>query len=134
LPKTIAMTAYGTGSAGYTQMVSIGNLLQNEYGVSVRILPGENDVSRMTPLRTGRVPMCACGIASYYGFEGVLMFAGKEWGPQPIRVIATSTASFGLGVAVAGDLDVKTPADLKGKRVSYVRGDDALNIGTEAFL
>ncbi len=134
LPKTIAMTAYGTGSAGYTQMVSIGNLLQNEYGVPVRILPGENDVSRMTPLRTGRVPMCACGIASYYGFEGVLMFAGKEWGPQPIRVIATSTASFGLGVAVAGDLDVKTPADLKGKRVSYVRGDDALNIGTEAFL
>jgi len=30
LPGTLAMTAYGTGSAGYTQMVSIGNLLQNE--------------------------------------------------------------------------------------------------------
>ncbi|GGK05322.1 C4-dicarboxylate ABC transporter [Alloalcanivorax dieselolei] len=134
LPKTIAMTAYGTGSGGYTQMVSIGNLLKNEYGVSVRILPGENDVSRMTPLRTGRVPMCACGIASYYGSEGVLMFAGKEWGPQPIRVIATSTASFGLGLAVAGDLDVKTPADLKGKKVSYIRGDDANNLGTEAYL
>lgn len=54
LPSTLAMTAYGTGSAGYTQMVSIGNLLQNEYGTSVRILPGENDVSRMTPLRMGR--------------------------------------------------------------------------------
>jgi len=134
LPRTLAMTAYGTGSAGYTQMVSIGNLLQNEYGTSVRILPGENDVSRMTPLRLGRVPLCACGIASYYGFEGVMMFAGKQWGPQPIRVIATSTASFGLGVAVAGDIDVKTPADLKGKRIAYIRGDDALNKGTEAFL
>lgn len=134
LPDTIVMTAYGTGSAGYTQMVSIGNLLQNEYGTSVRILPGENDVSRMTPLRTGRVPLCACGIASYFGFEGVLMFADREWGPQDIRVIATSTANFGLGVAVAGDIGVETPADLKGKRVSYVRGDDALNIGTEAFL
>jgi len=134
LPKTLAMTAYGTGSAGYTQMVSIGNLLQNEYGTSVRILPGENDVSRMTPLRVGRVPLCACGIASYYGFEGVLMFAGRQWGPQPIRVIATSTASFGLGVAVADDIDVKTPADLKGKRIAYIRGDDALNKGTEAFL
>ncbi|MEH6388377.1 MULTISPECIES: TAXI family TRAP transporter solute-binding subunit [Pseudomonas] len=134
LPKTLVMTAYGTGSAGYTQAVSIGNLLQNEYGTSIRILPGENDVSRMTPLRTGRVPICACGVASYYGFEGVLMFAGPDWGPQPIRVIITSTASFGLGVAVAGDIGVKTPADLKGKRVSYVRGDDALNVGTEAFL
>lgn len=134
LPGTLAMTAYGTGSAGYTQMVSIGNLLQNEYGTSVRILPGENDVSRMTPLRMGRVPLCACGIASYYGSEGVLLFAHPDWGPQPIRLISTSTASFGLGVAVAGDINVKTPADLKGKRVSYVRGDDALNIGTEAFL
>lgn len=134
LPNTLVMTAYGTGSAGYTQMVSIGNLLQNEYGTSVRILPGENDVSRMTPLKTGRVPLCACGIASYYGSEGVLMFAGPDWGPQNIRVISTSTASFGLGVAVAGDIGVETPADLKGKRVAYVRGDDALNIGTEAFL
>ncbi|MBW7471213.1 TAXI family TRAP transporter solute-binding subunit [Marinobacter sp. M216] len=134
LPGTLAMTAYGTGSAGYTQMVSIGNLLKNEYDTSVRILPGENDVSRMTPLRMGRVPLCACGIASYYGSEGVLLFADPDWGPQPIRLISTSTASFGLGVAVAGDTNVKTPADLKGKRVAYIRGDDALNVGTEAFL
>lgn len=134
LPKTIAMTAYGTGSTGYTQMVSIGNLLRNEYGTSVRILPGENDVSRMTPLRLGRVPLCACGIASYFASEGVLMFASRTWGPQPLRVITTSTASFGLGLAVAGDIGVKTPADLKGKRVAYLRGDDAINIGTEAFL
>lgn len=64
----------------------------------------------------------------------MLLFADPDWGPQPIRLISTSTASFGLGVAVAGDIDVKTPADLKGKRVAYIRGDDALNIGTEAFL
>lgn len=134
LPSTLAMTAYGTGSAGYSQMVSIGNLLQNEYGTSVRILPGENDVSRMTPLRTGRVPLCACGIASYYGSEGVLMFADENWGPQPIRVITTSIASFGLGIAVAGDIGVESPEDLRGKRVSWIRGDDALNLGTEAYL
>lgn len=134
LPNTLAMTAYGTGSAGYSQMVSIGNLLQNEYGTSVRILPGENDVSRMTPLKTGRVPLCACGIASYYGSEGVLMFADRDWGPQPIRVITTSIASFGLSIAVAGDIGVETPYDLKGKRISWIRGDDALNLGTEAML
>ncbi|MEP5174632.1 TAXI family TRAP transporter solute-binding subunit [Marinobacter alexandrii] len=134
LPSTLAMTAYGTGSAGYSQMVSIGNLLQNEYGTSVRILPGENDVSRMKPLRTGRVPLCACGIASYYGSEGVLMFADENWGPQPIRVITTSIASFGLGIAVAGDIGVESPEDLRGKRVSWIRGDDALNLGTEAYL
>ncbi|MCK7542574.1 TAXI family TRAP transporter solute-binding subunit [Marinobacter bryozoorum] len=134
LPNTLGMTAYGTSSAGYAQMVSIGNLLQNEYGVSLRILPGENDVSRMTPLKTDRVPVCACGIAAYYGAEGVLMFAGENWGPQPIRVITTSIASFGLSIAVAGDIDVEDPYDLKGKRISWIRGDDALNLGTEAML
>ena len=134
LPNTLGMTAYGTSSAGYSQMVSIGNLLQNEYGVSLRILPGDNDVSRMTPLKMGRVPLCACGIAAFYGAEGVLLFADENWGPQPIRVVTTSIASFGLSIAVAGDIGVETPYDLKGKRVSYIRGDDALNLGTEAML
>ncbi|CAN0585889.1 unnamed protein product, partial [Ectocarpus sp. 12 AP-2014] len=35
---------------------------------------------------------------------------------------------------VAGDLGVETPADLAGKRIAYIRGDDALNKGTEAYL
>ncbi|MBZ0330453.1 TAXI family TRAP transporter solute-binding subunit [Halomonas sp. ANAO-440] len=134
LPRTMAWTAYGTNSSGYAQAVAIGNMLQNQYGTSVRILPGDNDVSRMTPLKQGRVDLCACGIASYYGAEGVMMFADRDWGPQPIRVITTSTASFGLSLAVAGDLGVETPADLKGKRIAYIRGDDALNKGTEAYL
>ncbi len=134
LPRTMAWTAYGTNSSGYAQAVAIGNMLQNHYGTSVRILPGDNDVSRMTPLKQGRVDLCACGIASYYGAEGVMMFANRDWGPQPIRVITTSTASFGLSLAVAGDLDVETPADLAGKRIAYIRGDDALNKGTEAYL
>lgn len=134
LPSTMAWTAYGTNSSGYAQVVAIGNMLQSQYGTSVRILPGDNDVSRMTPLKTGRVDLCACGIASYYGAEGVLMFADRDWGPQPIRLITTSKASFGLSIAVAGDLGVETPADLRGKRVAYIRGDDALNKGTEAYL
>lgn len=134
LPSTMAWTAYGTNSSGYAQAVAIGGMLQEHYDTSVRILPGDNDVSRMTPLKQGRVNLCACGISSYYGAEGVLMFAHPDWGPQPLRVITTSTASFGLSLAVAGDLDVETPADLKGKRVAYIRGDDALNKGTEAYL
>ncbi len=134
LPSTLAWSAYGTNSSGYAQAVAIGNMLQNKYGTSLRVLPGDNDVSRMTPLRTKRVDMCACGIASYFGSEGVMMFADPEWGPQPVRVIATSIASFGLALAAAGDIDVKTPADLRGKRIAYVRGDDALNKGTEAYL
>ena len=57
LPSTMAWTAYGTNSSGYAQAVAIGNMLQNKYDSSVRILPGDNDVSRMTPLKQGRVDL-----------------------------------------------------------------------------
>jgi len=134
LPDTMAWTAYGSNSSGYAHSIAIGGMLQSVYGTSVRVLPADNDVSRMTPLKTGRVDLCACGIASYYGAEGVMMFAHPTWGPQPLRVLTTSSASFGLSLAVAGDLNVKKMADLKGKRVAYIRGDDALNKGTEAYL
>jgi TRAP transporter TAXI family solute receptor len=134
MPKEMTWTAYGTNSSGYAQVVAIGNMLKNKYGVTVRALPGKNDVSRMTPLRVGRAQFCACGIASYFGQEGVFLFAKKAWGPQPIRMLMTSIGSFGLGLIVAGDVKAKSWADLKGKRIAFVRGAPALNVATEAFL
>ncbi|MFC7368500.1 TAXI family TRAP transporter solute-binding subunit [Vreelandella zhaodongensis] len=134
LPKTLAWTAYPTNSSSYAQVVAIGSMLQSNHSVSVRILPADNDVLRMTPLKSGRVDLCSCGIASYFGAEGVLMFADANWGPQPIRVLAASSGGFGLAMATAGDLGVETPADLAGKRIAYIRGDDAVNKGTEAML
>jgi len=134
IPSTMAWTAYPTSSASYAQLVTIGNVLKGKFGTSVRILPGDNDVSRMTPMKTGRVDLCGCGIASYYAAEGVFLFSRSSWGPQPIRVISSSIADFGMGLVVAGDIEVKTPADLKGKKVAWVRGAPALNLGTEAFL
>ncbi|WP_136246628.1 TAXI family TRAP transporter solute-binding subunit [Halomonas borealis] len=134
MPETLNWTAYGTGTSGHAQIMAIGQIIQQRSGTQFRVIPGANDILRMSPLKTGRVDLCACGIASYYGSEGVMMFAGRDWGPQPIRVISTSMASFGLGMAVAGDVDVQTPADLEGKRVAYIRGDDALNKAAEAYL
>ena len=125
LPGQLAWTAYGTTSSGYAQAVAIGNMLKNRYGTALRVLPGKNDVSRMTPLKDGKADMCACGIASYFGSEGVMLFAKKGWGPQPIRVLRTSMGAFGLGLATAKDVNVATMADLKGKRVAWVRGGDA---------
>ncbi|WP_447955649.1 TAXI family TRAP transporter solute-binding subunit [Vreelandella sp. EE7] len=134
MPATLNWTSYGTGTSANAQIMAISQLLQNEYGTQSRVIPGENDTMRMTPLKTGRVDLCACGIASYYGAEGVMMFARPDWGPQPIRVITTSMAGFGLGMAVAGDVQVDTLADLEGKRLAYLRGDDALNKAAEAYL
>src|SRR3546814_12869045 len=51
LPDQLTWTAYDVGSGGYNQAVAIGNALKNKMGVTLRVLPGKNDVSRTVPLR-----------------------------------------------------------------------------------
>ncbi|KAB7624086.1 TAXI family TRAP transporter solute-binding subunit [Alkalilimnicola sp. S0819] len=134
LPKTITSTSHAPGSAGHSQTVAIGNLLQNEYGTSVRIMPSSNDVAFMNLVRSGRVELCTCPSAAYFAQEGVLMFSGPEWGPQQLRVLAMSVANVGMGMVAAGDVGITEPADLKGKRVASIRGGDSQNLGAEAVL
>lgn len=134
LPQTLAWTAYNTGTTGYNQSVAIGKALKDKYGTSLRVVPGKNDISRLTPLRNGKVQFSANGGATYFAFEGVSLFAAREWGPLPIQMLMSATSDANLSVATAKDANIRTAADLKGKRVAWVRGSDALNIGVEAVL
>jgi TRAP transporter TAXI family solute receptor len=134
VPKKTSWTAYGTTSSGYAQTVAIGNMLKKHYDSNMRVIPGKNDISRMAPLRDGKAGYCACGIASFFGQEGVFIFAHKDWGPQPIRLLMTNLGSFGLSLATAKDANIKTLADLKGKRISWVQGAPALNWNVSAHL
>ena len=136
LPKQLSWTAYGVGSAGYNQSVAIGAALKNEMGVNLRVLPGKNDVARTEPLRQGKVQFSATGVGgSFMAQEGVFAFGAKNWGPQRVRVLmANNAGTFGLAVGVAGDIGVKSYADLKGKRVAWVKGAPALNVNVTAFL
>ncbi len=134
LPKVFAWTAYGTTSSGYAVSVAIGNALAEE-GYKLRVVPAKNDISRMTPLKSGRVQFSAMGIGAYLAQEGVLDFAAKRWGPQPVRVIMMSWADSNTGVtATARDAGIESAADLKGKRVARVYGAPALNQNMAAWL
>ncbi len=136
LPKQIAWTAYDTGSAGYNQAVAIGAALQDATGVNLRVLPGKNDVGRTEPLRQGKVEFSATGVGgAFMAQEGVFEFGGETWGPQRVRVLLSNNGgAVGLSVGVAGDLGVETYADLKGKRVAWVKGAPALNVNVEAYM
>ncbi|MCG8652542.1 MAG: TAXI family TRAP transporter solute-binding subunit, partial [Pirellulales bacterium] len=134
LPKQISWTAYGTTSSGYAQSVGLGGMLKKQYGSNLRIIPGKNDVSRMLPLRTGQVDICACGIAAYFGQEGVFMFANEKWGPVPLFNLFNNIGRNGSQAVVAGDIGVKQISDLKGKRVTWVKGSPALNTNMGAYL
>ena len=99
LSPTFGWTAYGTTSAGYAMSIAIGNALAED-GYRLRVIPAKNDVSRLPPLRAGRLNFSAMGIGSYLAQEGVLDFASRRWGPQPVRVLlmAWSDAIVGLPV------------------------------------
>jgi len=115
LPKQISWTAYGTTSSGYAQSVGIGQMLTKNYGTSLRIIPGKNDVSRMVPLREGKSDICACGWAAVMVQEGILAFGTKKWGPQKLHILFSNMGDNGQSLMVRGDAGIKTPADLKGK-------------------
>lgn len=145
LPDQLAWTAYGTGSAGYNQSVAIGAALQEATGVNLRVLPGKNDVARTEPLRQGKVQFSANGVGgSFMAQEGVFQFGAKNWGPQPVRVLsANNGGTVGLAMAVAAEACEKVGkpgcegfeySDLKGMRVSWVKGAPALNVNNEAYL
>src|SRR3546814_9710620 len=127
LPETIAFTAYDVGSSGYSQAVAVGAAFKNNYGVTVRVLPGKNDVSRMVPLREGKVAFSFNGIGTYFSQEGVDVFGTQDWGPQEVRILLGALGNNCLSVFAAGDIGVKKLAGLKGKRVAYVKGSPALH-------
>jgi len=134
LPKQMTWTAYGTTSTGYQQSVAIGNALKKKYGMQLNIKTGKNDVARMLPLKARKADFCSCGIALYFAHEGVFMFGKENWGPQPVSLVFASIGGAGIGLAVARDTGVKAYKDLKGKRVSWVRGAPALNQNASAYL
>lgn len=134
LPPTLTLTAYDTGSSGFNIAVAVGKAFKDKHGTDVRVLPAGNDVARLAPLKGGRAQASAMGIGVYFAQEGVLEFAAKEWGPQPLRLMLASTDCNAISLGVAKDTGVREVKDLKGKRVGFVVGSPALNQNALAVL
>jgi len=103
LPATLAWTAYDVGSSGYNQAVAIGAAMKNKYNVSLRVLPGKNDISRLLPLREDKVQLSLNGVGTWFANEGVLEFAARSWGPQGVRMLAVSAADSLTTLVTARD-------------------------------
>lgn len=134
LPPTLTLTAYDTGTSGFNIVVAVGKALKDKHGTDTRVLPAGNDVARLAPVKAGRAQVSAMGIGTYFAQEGVLEFGVREWGPQPLRVMISSSDCNGLSLGVAKDTGVKQIKDLKGKRIGIVVGSPALNQGALAVL
>lgn len=135
LPKTLVWTTYDTGSAGFNQAVAIGSVFQKEYDIRLRVIPGRNDIGRLSPVRSGRANFAADGSPSTYAQEGLFDFGAKEWGPQPIRLAMWSISdSCSVTMVAAADSGIKNLSDLRGQKVAYVQAAAGLNNAISAFL
>ena len=62
------------------------------------------------------------------------MFAAKAWGPQRLYNLFNNVGINGQTAAVAADVGVKTIADLKGKRIAWIKASPGNNMNMTAFL
>ncbi|MGZ0188199.1 MAG: TAXI family TRAP transporter solute-binding subunit [Alphaproteobacteria bacterium] len=134
LPKKVMITAYGVGTSGYSQAVALGSVLKNNNGVTMRVLPGKNDLSRLAPVRSKKAQFSFNGLGTFMSQEAAFVFAKRNWGPQKTRVLAFNFGDNCLIPYVAGDLGVKTAYDLKGKRVAIIKAAPALNYNVYTYL
>lgn len=134
LPKTLAVTAYDVGSSGYSQAVAVGSAFKNAYGVTMRVLPGKNDVSRFVPLRDGKVDFSFNSSGTVFAQEGVDVFGTDDWGPQKVRLMLSSMGDNCISLFWTEDLGIKEIGGLKGKRVAFVKGSPALQKTVLAYL
>ena len=134
LPAQMSWTAYDTGTSGFNIAVAIGQAFKDKYNSEVRVLPGSNDIARLAPLKAGRANVSAMGIGTYFAQEGLFEFGVKDWGPQPLQLILTTSSCNAIPLAVAKDTGVKELKDLKGKRIGVVVGSPALNQNAFAHL
>jgi uncharacterized protein len=134
LPRAMAWSAYNLGTTGYNQSVAIAKMLKDRHRVTLRVIPGKNDISRLLPLKVNRVQFVANGVSTYFAQEGTFQFATRKWGPMPVRVVLMSVGLSNQALAVSSDSGITEISALKGRRVPWVRGAPAINVSTEAML
>src|SRR5699024_5875881 len=108
LPDVVSMSSYDTGSVGYVQAATFGEELKKATGTSLRSVPADNDVSRLSPLRSGDVDLTLTGVGAILGFQGRYEFANEDWGPQDVRTVWMGIGDQSLGVNTAIDAGIET--------------------------
>lgn len=132
LPRSMVWSAYDLGSSGYAEASGIANALQKNYPTRIRIVPAGTAIGRILPMATGKVKYGFLANGAYFAAEGSFDFADQSWGPQDIRIALGRPAT--VGFATAGDIGVKTIADLKGKRIGFVKGNPSVNVKNDGYL
>lgn len=132
LPDMLIITTTSLASSAHAWSSVLGDVFSDQTGVPVRLVPHGTDIARYTVLRDGDAHfVCASGINGWAPTFGLLEF--EEWGPQPIYIVWQGSV-LPTGIAVRGDSDIDSIADLEGKRINNVPGMASINLGRDSHL
>ena len=135
LPPMIAVSTYDVGSSTFIQAGAIGDALMKKTGSKIRVVPAGQDISRTLTLKNKTVDFCLSGVGTYYfAEEGLYEFSAPDWGPQRVQAVWNCFPVGGSSLATAKDAGIKTPSDMKGKRIYWIIGSPAMNVTNTAFL
>lgn len=135
LPPMLSIATYDVGSSTYIMAGAIANAIMKNIDTKTRVIPAGTDVTRTLAIKNKTAQFAFSGVGTYYfAAEGLYDFATPEWGPQPIQAVWNCFPVGGSSMVTTKESGIKTPYDLKGKKVFWIPGSPALNVTNTAFL
>ena len=120
-PEIIKLMTYDVGSTAYVMYGFLVEAMGKKFKTKFRAIPAGNDIARMIPIRTGQAQFAGQGGDAFYAMEGLDRYSDISWGPQSLRTVWNGRQPGTVGM-VRGNSDIKTCADLKGKRLAWIPG------------
>lgn len=137
-PEKPQLLSYITLDVGTKQYVATGFVtesIKSKFGISGRLIPIGVGINGMSFLRAKKADSIYLSSDSYRLREGKDVFTSRAWGPQPMRLAYNFlSASDTSGYMTRGNTDIRTPADLKGKKFPFIPGYAAFNNAFEAII
>lgn len=132
LPDVINWVTLDVGSATYNQHQAVAHGVSGKERLTIRLIPTGTDLGRLAIYRDGRADFG--NDPGPNAFEGLSFYSAPEAGPSPVRLVAINWPRTNTLVGCAGDLGIKEPKDLKGKRMVWVANSFGFNHNVEATL
>ncbi len=128
----LVFATYGTGTATYADLAAVTDAVSTDTGARLRIITSDTAIGRLAPMKAGIAHMARLGDEYIFGFEAKNEFASENWGPQDLRVVWAPLSPHSMLTRKSDG--IRTPADLKGKKVPHVTANPSVNGKIEAYL
>lgn len=133
LPSIIAIGTTGIGGAANIMATSLGEVLNEKYGIKVRPIPIGAEKPRALLLRNGGAQFCIFGGNQVVDLQwGLEDYATYGWGPQALQMVWLGPAYLSMSTT-RSHTDINSIKDVKGKRVSFLAHKSAARLSA-AFL